>query len=763
MKILRDAVIDDHYDVIVIGAGIGGLTAAALLAHRGLRVLAVEQHYLPGGCCTAIRRRGIAFDVGAALLYGFGPEGYNPHRYVMNELEEDIDMIRHECVFRVNFDDRQVTLWLDFERYFKELAAAFPHEEKGLRRLYKSLWSLYKGVLASRSPAPPTEMHWVDGMRGFFRAPLQTMRVGLSLSKTTKNFLEQYVSDRDLIGFFDMLMATMFCCTTEELPLLLGSIIMVDTHVGGACYPAGSPQMLPNKLEKALEKNGGRILYRHLVEEILIHDGAATGVRLDDGTIVAADHIVSDAAIWNLYGTLIKPQHIRPERLSWARSFVPTFSVLLLYLGVDKEAIPDGTRPVEVFVADWHDLSSPNVIVYIPSLDDRSICPPDVHSLTVAVPAQRHDWPRAHDPLYRSAEYYERKQREADKVLDLLETRFPGLRDHIRVMEAATPSTVERFTLRPEGCVGGPKQMMGQELMRRPRARCEFKHLYLCGDSTVMGEGVVAVTSSGIGAANMILHDRMLTPYRPRRHRREFVHILKGTQRPPLPRAGEPVSTANAPRLATECQLCEDPGCKKHCPAEVDVLNFVRRIEAGNYVGAARAVREMNPFAEICGAICPSERLCERHCNRLEFSDSATRIRELHGLAAAQAGDRGWDRRIAPQKHKTIAVVGAGPAGLTCGFFLARLGYLVDIYEKGEKTGRHDVLRHTAFSPAGCAPRAGTRGGETAHYEVHFRDIAWHRRHDRGPGVEVRRRFSSARPVEEPASPCARLGRRTAH
>ena len=93
MKILDSAVIEDRYDVVVVGAGIGGLTAGALLARCGLSTLVVEHHYLPGGCCTALRREGFTFDVGPELLYGFEDRGYNPHRFVMNEIEEEIDMI----------------------------------------------------------------------------------------------------------------------------------------------------------------------------------------------------------------------------------------------------------------------------------------------------------------------------------------------------------------------------------------------------------------------------------------------------------------------------------------------------------------------------------------------------------------------------------------------------------------------------------------------------------------------------------------------
>jgi len=72
MNLMKDMLVKDRYDVVVVGAGIGGLTAAALLAKRGLQVLLVEQHYLPGGCCGAIRRHDVTMDVGSTVLYGFG-------------------------------------------------------------------------------------------------------------------------------------------------------------------------------------------------------------------------------------------------------------------------------------------------------------------------------------------------------------------------------------------------------------------------------------------------------------------------------------------------------------------------------------------------------------------------------------------------------------------------------------------------------------------------------------------------------------------
>jgi len=115
---------------------------------------------------------------------------------------------------------------------------------------------------------------------------------------------------------------------------------------------------------------------------------------------------------------------------------------------------------------------------------------------------------------------------------------------------------------------------------------------------------------------------------------------------------------------------------------------FARRIEAGNFAGAARAVREWNPFSSVCGAICPAERFCEKHCHRLDFDKKPVRIRDLHGWVCNHVrGPQGWDRSAAPWNGCRVAVVGAGPAGLTCAHFLARLGYRVEVMEKTERPG----------------------------------------------------------------------------
>jgi NADPH-dependent glutamate synthase beta subunit-like oxidoreductase len=689
LKLLTDGIVRDRYEVVVVGSGIGGLTAAAMLAKRGIRVLVIEQHYIPGGCCTCIRRNDITFDVGAAVFMGCGDTGFTPHHFVMNELEEELDLIRHQAMYRLHAYGSKVAFWRDLDRYLDELIAMFPKEEKGIRALYAEMKEFYlKVVTKSDMPVSPTEMPVKEQLKMLFRDPVGMVKSMRQLSMSTYDVLKKHISDPKLIAFYDYLMSFFTCCTVKEVPAIVGTSMFIDSHLGGACYAQGSPQMLPNKLEKSIERNGGQMLYRHMVDEILIEDGQAYGVRLTDGTEIMTDRVVANATVWNLYGKLVKPRHIKPERMAWAQRFEPTLDLFLLYIGVKEEAIPDDAQPVEILIDNIFDLQADNYGIFIPSLEDPSLAPPGMHSMTVMAPSKTGVVKDRFGSEYQSEGYYRRKQEEAEKVIDDLDRMyFTGLKENIICMEAATPATLERFTLKNFGNIGGPKMSKEQFLTKRLRARSDWKNLYLCGDSTTMGEGVISTTVSGVSAANMVLRDLGLPEYLSRPFPRKYIQYVEGQPWMPPPDPEAPITPKSAIRFARECQLCEKPACTKTCPAGIDVLNYMRRIEAGNFAGAARSIRVTNPLAEICGYVCPAETLCEKECSRLDFADKPVTIAKLHAWVCEAAGRDGWDSLVPRRNGYRVAVVGAGPAGLSCAYFLAHLGYQVDVYEKAAGPG----------------------------------------------------------------------------
>ena len=138
----------------MIGAGLSGLTAAGLLAKSGLSVLVLERNYMPGGACGAFRRKGVTFDMGAAMLFGFGERGFNPHRFVMNELEEPIEVIRHRALYRLNYGEHPIVFWPERERYYQELDKVFPGHTKEIRTFSSYIADLYENVIAAAAACP---------------------------------------------------------------------------------------------------------------------------------------------------------------------------------------------------------------------------------------------------------------------------------------------------------------------------------------------------------------------------------------------------------------------------------------------------------------------------------------------------------------------------------------------------------------------------------------------------------------------------------
>ncbi|HEY9088302.1 MAG TPA: NAD(P)-binding protein [Anaerolineaceae bacterium] len=685
MKLIQDAIFKDRYDVIVIGAGLGGMTAASLLAKRKLSVLMIDQQDKPGGSCTSFRRDGVTFDVGTAMLYGFGQTGFKPFRFLINELEEPVEVIPHATLARMTFAGQPVLFWPDVEQYLEELDQLFPTEKAGLRSFYRDLYKMYENiVLKNEIIVPPSEFTARQGLRSLMTSPVQMIRMQKLLTTSVRSLLDRYFHTPEVINFFDKLCSAYCYCTADETPAVLAATMFLDNHIGGVYYPAGGAQMLPNKIEKAFERLGGQVLYRHLVDEILIHDGQAYGVRLQNGAEILAERIIANATVWNLYGKLVRPQHIQPERLEWARSLEPTFPSMTLYMVVDRAALPASVLPWEVFIENRAVIDSGDLTLYINALVDETLCPPDKLVITAIAP-NLDAWPAPGDPQYKTAAYREQKQAHAQKMLDQVEQHFPGFCKHIETLIIGTPSTIERYLLKNGGAVGGPKNKIGQEMLKRLHARSDWKNLYVCGDSTVMATGAPATVVSGVGAANRVLQDLRLPDYDTRSFPHQYVQFVEPPYTRPEFDPHQGITDETAWLAAAQCQGCEHPACGSDCPAAIDIPNVLRRIEAKNYSGAAHELRQRNPFGELCGTACPARELCERRCYRRSFTGKPVMISELMRWVSQAAGVSGW-LRPEGERSGRAAVLGGGLSALTCAYYLALTGIEVDVFDPPGRT-----------------------------------------------------------------------------
>jgi prolycopene isomerase len=687
MRILQDTVLRDQYDVIVVGAGLGGMTAASLLAKRGLSVLMIDQQNKPGGSCTSFKREDVVFDVGTAMLYGFGEKGFKPFRFLMNELEEPIEIVAHATLARMTFEGKEIIFWPDVERFLEELYRLFPEEKEALRAFYADLYKMYVNIVIKNEViVPPSEFSARQGLRRLLSNPLAMLSMQKLLSTSTRDLLNQYFHTPAIFNFFDKLCSAYSYTTAAETPGVLAATMFLDNHIGGVYYPAGGAQMLPNTIEKAFERYGGQALYHQLVDEILIRDGKAYGVRLHNGLEIMAERVIANATVWNIYGKLVRPEHIAPERLKWAHYLVPTYPSMTLYMVVDHEALPKGIFPWEIYIENRKEIDSSDLTLYINSLVDKTLCPPD-KLVVMAIAPNLNDWPHTDDPRYQSPEYEAQKRREAERMLDQIEYHIPGFRGHINTLIIGTPSTIERYLLKNGGAVGGPKNQIGQEMLKRLHARSEWKNLYFCGDSTVMATGAPATVVSGVGAANMVLRDLRKPEYDAHKFHKQFVRFVDLPYHRHEYKSTDALSVDNAYLAAAHCQGCQAPACVVRCPAGIDIPGFLRRMEAQNYAGAARLIREKNPFGEVCGYTCAANQWCQRDCVRRDFSGEPVRIAELQRWVCKEAGMEGWLKPEIDAGGYKVAVVGGDPSALSCAYYLALVGYDLDVYVHENQAG----------------------------------------------------------------------------
>ncbi len=570
-----------QYDVIVIGAGLSGLTAAALLAKRGVKVAVIDKNYNPGGSCGIFKRGDTIFDQGSAMLFGFGEKGFNPNRFVFNCLEEPINMIRHDQLYCINYRGKKIKFWPNVRHFAEELGKIFPSEKGNIRRFYADLEKMYRHVMVENPVyAAPDETDKFKSLPALLKHPLSFARFLGYMNKSARSLLEKYFSDPQLFNFFDKLTSTYCYTTTLETPAILAAIMFIENHVGGSFYPAGSTVFLPGKLEKVIEENSGTMLMKKEVAEILFDDSRPAGVKLVDGEELFASEIIYSGTVWNLYGKLIPETHLQPGLREWAEKQVPTYPSVVLYALVERDAIPARTLPIEMLIGNPDQIDEGEVTIFIFSIDDQTLCPEDRHVL-VAMGPNFGKWDRSNKEKYDG-----QKEQEKERLLAILEKKFPGLSKKVRYAEIATPATIERYTMKKGGAVAGPKQMLGQHLLNRLHTRTGWENFFCCGESTVMGTGTPAVTVSGLSAANAVLKKRGLEPFNYRRGMKNYVRLVdKPYRQEDLYREFSP-EKREIMLKARHCEYCEQPGCRD--AVELDVRGIMRRITVGNFAGAAK-------------------------------------------------------------------------------------------------------------------------------------------------------------------------------
>ena len=628
-----------RYNTIIIGSGIASLTSAALLAKKGLSVAVFERNDYPGGSCGSFRVKGRTIDQGTAMIFGFGESGFNPHRFVFNELDEPIDVIHHEFLYRLIYDGFPILFHKDLEKYFKAIETLFPTAMDQIRAFYSYIEDLYTHVIAADSTyMSPSEMKMSDNLKTLLVHPIRLMKLLPLLKKSAGSVVKKFISDEEVLKYFNKLTSTYCYTLLDETPAILAITMFIENHIGGSYYPVGGSFQLPLKLEKAGEKYGVDYFYRHQVDKILFEDNKPAGVHfIHDGmeAQIFGDNIIYGGVLKPLYTKMIDSKYLDPQKVKKVLSLEMSYPSIAIYCIVDKEGVPEGTLPIEMMGDNPDKLDEKEITIYTFSLSDSSICNENEHIVIALGPSLR-SWPHPDERKNLKESYEKQKEEEAKRMLDSIDVHFPNFSKHVKEYVLATPTTIERFTLKEKGAVVGPKQRLGQDLLNRQHAQGEWPSFYFVGESTVMGTGSPAVTISGISAANLILRKLKMREYRYDQTTEERVKVFEHVG-PPLRKDGKRVipstnalGSVKAIALhddASLCQWCITKPCVKACPASYEIVHIMRKVESGNIYGAKK---ELNLSEENTLSCLDCDSFCEKVCFAKEIHGKVVPIKQLN-------------------------------------------------------------------------------------------------------------------------------------
>ncbi|MEB3267992.1 MAG: NAD(P)/FAD-dependent oxidoreductase, partial [Leptolyngbya sp.] len=332
----------DQADVIVIGSGLGGLVAGALLARYGRRVVICEAHSIPGGAAHGFERQGFHFDSGPSFFSGLSdPQSRNPLRQVLDVLGESVPAVAYDPLGYYHLPEGTLPVYRRCQDYQREIARFTPQGAQQLGAFVQRLLALYEPLRQIPSLGLRPDLGVVPLL---LRSPLALLQLLPQLPLVQRDvgyLLDQTVTDpwvRRLVDLECFLLSGLKAAGTlaPEVAFVFG-----ERETAPVDYPLGGSAALVAALVRGLQKWGGELRLRTPVQRIDVEGGRAVGVTLAGGDRLRAPVVISNATVWDTFGQLLDPAAVPPAYRQTALATPTVHSFMHLHLGIRAADLTD--------------------------------------------------------------------------------------------------------------------------------------------------------------------------------------------------------------------------------------------------------------------------------------------------------------------------------------------------------------------------------------------------------------------------------------
>jgi all-trans-retinol 13,14-reductase len=509
------------WDAIVIGSGIGGMTAAASLAKlANKRVLVLERHYTAGGFTHTFRRPGYEWDVGIHYIGDMShPKAMGRRMFDFvtdGELQwEDMG----DVYDRIFLGDNAYDFVKGYENFRAQLHAYFPQDKAAIDQYLEKVVATAKKaqMFFAEKAVPPIVSSLFGGMMR--RSAVK------EATRTTRDVLEEITQNQELIGVLTGQFGD-YGLVPAQSSFFIHAMVVAH-YFRGAAYPVGGSSRIAETIVPVIEGAGGEVITNADVEQIVVEDGKAVGVRLADGHELRAPIVISNAGVINTFEKML-PAPVAEEIgfASKAREVGASIAHLSLYVGLEGTTEELGLEKTNLWVYRDHqheknfeafqqDINAPLPVVYLsfpsakdPDFSRRYPGKSTIEAITLGPATPFEKW-ESTTWKKRGAEYDELKASLSERLLDTLYKHAPAVRGRVEIAELSTPLTTTNFAAHPEGAIYGLAHTPERFQQRWLRPRTPIQGLYLTG-SDVVSAGLVGAMMGGFVCASTVLKGNVL-------------------------------------------------------------------------------------------------------------------------------------------------------------------------------------------------------------------------------------------------------------